>query len=193
MFPVVTVLPDAPRHSETLGSKPKFWYDDPDLGLCLFKEVRPGTGEDWAEKVAEHVCRRVGLPHARYELAEWNGKRGVVTPVIKRTEERLILGNELLGEFVLEYEDATVCRRSCHCPEVPGKVGEQVWGHGLGSAPARRGTPLDCRQTLSETVLVGSRPRTPPKCPVDAARPRNPFGPRSAGTTPDFPPGEYAP
>lgn len=124
MFPIVTVAPNAPRGQEQLGSKPKFWYDDPDLGLCLFKEVRPGTGEDWAEKIAEHVCRSIGLPHARYELAAWNNKRGVVTPVIKRAEERLILGNELLGQFVTEYEDATdphgrnrlhTCENVLHC------------------------------------------------------------------------------
>lgn len=107
MFPVVIVAPNAPRGQEQLGSKPKFWYDDPNLGLCLFKEVRPGTGEDWAEKIAEHVCRNVGLPHARYELAEYNGKRGVVTPVIHRLAERLIMGNELLGQFVTEYEGST--------------------------------------------------------------------------------------
>ena len=54
---------------ETVGSKPKFWFREDDRWL-LFKADDRGTGEDWAEVVACHLCGLlVGLPHVEYELA----------------------------------------------------------------------------------------------------------------------------
>ena len=53
---------------ETLGSKPKFWFNEEDKRL-LFKADDRGTGEDWAEVIACHLCRLLGLPHVEYELA----------------------------------------------------------------------------------------------------------------------------
>lgn len=63
-----------------MGTKPKFWFDHEELGLCLFKESRQNTGEDWAEKIASELCDLLGLPHARYELATCEGMRGTVSP-----------------------------------------------------------------------------------------------------------------
>jgi hypothetical protein len=51
MFPVLTVPDDAADSYEQMGTKPKFWFDHPDLGRCLFKQqTRGNSGEDWAEK-----------------------------------------------------------------------------------------------------------------------------------------------
>lgn len=98
MFPVIEVGPDAPIKSETMGTKRKFWFQHSELGFSLFKLARPGTGEDWSEKIAEQLCRLLGLPHARYELAVSAEGPGVVTPsfVPDPSVDRLLPGNELL-------------------------------------------------------------------------------------------------
>ena len=65
MFPEVRVPDDAPLLTEPLGSKPKFWFQNAASVMCLFKEVRPNTGEDWSEKVACELCRFLDLPLER--------------------------------------------------------------------------------------------------------------------------------
>ena len=100
MFHVVEVPSGAPGLTEQLGTKPKFWYDD---NRRLFKEARAATGEDWAEKVASELCTLLGTPHAIYDLAIWNGKRGVVTETFVPDGARLVHGNELLGHLVPGY------------------------------------------------------------------------------------------
>ena len=98
MFSVIEVGPDAPVKSETMGTKRKFWFEHAELGFSLFKLARPGTGEDWSEKIAEQLCQLLGLPHARYELAVSVEGPGVVTPsfVPDPHVDRLLPGNELL-------------------------------------------------------------------------------------------------
>jgi hypothetical protein len=103
LFQIIQVPDDAIEQTEAMGTKRKFWYEDEHLGLCLFKHSRHDAGEDWAEKVAEQVCELLGIPHARYELAVWNGHRGVVTPRFTGDDERLIPGNELLVELDPTY------------------------------------------------------------------------------------------
>ncbi|MGJ3248762.1 MAG: hypothetical protein ACFE0I_22150 [Elainellaceae cyanobacterium] len=74
-FPVIEISSDAPEESEAMGTKEKFWFRDPERGLCLYKKARPNTGEDWSEKIAAELCQLIGLPHANYELAAFNGDR----------------------------------------------------------------------------------------------------------------------
>jgi hypothetical protein len=67
----------------------------------LFKAEERGTGEDWAEKLACELCRRIGLPHVDCDLAEeYNGEDylhpSVVCPHCAPAPLSLILGNELL-------------------------------------------------------------------------------------------------
>jgi hypothetical protein len=107
MFLIIEVSKGAPNRQEQLGTKPKFWYDDDDLGLCLFKETRFNTGEDWAEKIAAYLCEVLGIPHAQYELAMWQGKRGVITRALHQETERLFLGNELLASNLPGYGEET--------------------------------------------------------------------------------------
>ena len=95
-FPIIEVPADAVGETEPMGTKRKFWYPDPTLGLCLFKYSRPDAGEDWAEKVTEQLCILLGLPHARYELAEFMGHRGVISPIFVGVGEELVPGNRLL-------------------------------------------------------------------------------------------------
>lgn len=94
MFQIVQVPSGAADLPEQMGTKAKFWFDD---SRRLFKEGRPGTGENWAEVIAAELAALLGLPHATYSLAEYEGRRGVVTESFVPSGARLILGNELIG------------------------------------------------------------------------------------------------
>ncbi len=96
MYPIIEVLIQNADAYEQLGTKPKFWYRDADGQTCLFKESRPDTGEHWAEKVACELCELLGIPHAHYELAHFQGARGVISPNFVPESGDLIHGNELL-------------------------------------------------------------------------------------------------
>lgn len=100
MFPVITVPDDAADLQEQLGTKPKFWFGNKP---SLFKEVREGTGEDWSEKVACELAELLGIPHAKYDLALWKSRRGVVSDSFLPSGGRLIHGNELLAKIVPRY------------------------------------------------------------------------------------------
>jgi hypothetical protein len=88
---------------ETLGTKPKFWWFDQGQRRLLFKAEDRGTGEDWAEKIACHLCELLGLPHVHYEMAEEfsHGKKirpGVICENLAPAPMSLVLGNQLLFE-----------------------------------------------------------------------------------------------
>ncbi len=97
LFPVFVVPDDAPVRSEAMGSKDKFWFSRNDE-RWLFKQVRPGQGEDWAEVLAAALADFLGLPRAHYELARWRGERGVVTRRFSPDGFDLVHGNELLAQ-----------------------------------------------------------------------------------------------
>ncbi|MGN2246943.1 hypothetical protein ACFWZ3_09650 [Frateuria sp. GZRR35] len=110
----VIQVPDTARQLEQLGTKEKFWFEDEHRQLHLFKVARDNTGEDWAEKISAELCEALGLPHADYELAEHEGRRGVLTPRFHPEGGRLVFGNELLSFVVAEYETAPRHRRVHH-------------------------------------------------------------------------------
>lgn len=103
MYPVVHVPDSAAELTEQLGTKPKFWFRSEGITPTLFKEARPGTGEDWAEKAAAELAALLGLPHADYDLAQWRDRRGVVTPSFVPVGGRLVHGNELMAEVIEDY------------------------------------------------------------------------------------------
>lgn len=104
MYPIIKVPADAPEAPEPLGTKQKFWYEG---GRFLFKQIRHGTGEDWAEKVCAELARRLRLPHAEYDLAQWERDDGYVRGVRSRNfcpqGAALTFGNELLAEADPDY------------------------------------------------------------------------------------------
>lgn len=104
-FRLIEVPLDAPEADEDLGTKEKFWFRHHDLGSCLFKKARPNTGEDWAEKIAAELCELLGLPHADYELAAYNGENGIISPSFLPSQKGgiLTLGNEILARIVSNY------------------------------------------------------------------------------------------
>lgn len=105
MFPVLPIPSDAYDFAEQMGTKFKFWYDDPLLARTLFKEGRPATGENWAEKLACEFAMMLGIPHAYYELAQWRGRYGVLSPSFVPSSGRLIHGNEIVGGKVIMAPD----------------------------------------------------------------------------------------
>jgi hypothetical protein len=103
VYPIIEVPDDAYDLPEQLGTKRKFWYRDNSGKAFLFKEGRPNTGENWAEKVCSELCELLAIPHARYELAAWRAHKGVITPKFLSNDARLVLGNEILAKVIEDY------------------------------------------------------------------------------------------
>ena len=108
---------------EQLGTKPKRWLMRPDSDeRWLLKYVTHSTrndgsqyqkGDDWAERVAFGVARKLGIPAARTELAVEHSSGATRMGIISRSvlaapdaqgrpTEELVPGNELLAEQVSE-------------------------------------------------------------------------------------------
>lgn len=114
-YPIIDLSDCVPEQLEQLGTKTKFWYYDAQGKRRLFKEGRPGTGENWAEKVCGELCTQLNIPHADYELAVWkNNRKGVVSSTFVPDGGRLILGNELLAKVVKDYDDTRRYRLRQH-------------------------------------------------------------------------------
>ncbi|MBD2180460.1 HipA-like protein [Planktothrix sp. FACHB-1355] len=105
VFPIITVPPDAPEYDEPIRTKEEeaFWFHEQNLGLCLYKEARLNTGEDWAEKIASELCTFLRLPHAEYDLATYNGKRGTISRSFVPEGGTSIVGIEVLARLVPDY------------------------------------------------------------------------------------------
>jgi hypothetical protein len=114
-YPILTVDPDTVEDEEQLGSKPKFWFRH-EGRRWLFKEVRPNTGEHWAEKVASELAVLLQVPAAKVELAQCLGRRGcaVQSFITERRREVLVHGNELLAGAVTGYDMSKRFRQSDH-------------------------------------------------------------------------------
>jgi hypothetical protein len=115
---------------ETLGSKPKFWFSEDNRRL-LFKAEDRGTGEDWAEVVACHLCSLLGLPHVEYELAaEYDDEKyirpGVVCPNMAPGPLTLVLGNELLLALDQQYSTQQRFKVRQHTVEAVSEIVSQL-------------------------------------------------------------------
>jgi hypothetical protein len=103
LFPIIEVSADAAQAEEAMGTKFKFWFQHLEMGNCLFKMARPNTGEDWSEKIASELCKLLGLPHARYELAVWGDIAGTISPSFLTSNTILLHGNDILASVVSNY------------------------------------------------------------------------------------------
>lgn len=122
MFQVVEVPEEAAEFSEQMGTKFKFWYQNEKYGLTLFKEGRPGTGENWAEVLAAELARLLGIPHATYQLAKWRDRPGVITRNFVPEGARLIHGNELVGGKVTVGNDNAQIRYYAQRSHIASRV-----------------------------------------------------------------------
>lgn len=115
---IINIPVDAREDTEQLGSKPKFWVllDDK---RWLFKEARPNTGEDWAEKAAADIAKALGIKAASVELAQYAGRRGCISLnfVNVAAGEALVHGNEVLAMRVTGYDKGKKFRQSDHTLE----------------------------------------------------------------------------
>lgn len=101
-FPVIDVAEDAPEVTEMMGTKYKFWFQHPTLGRCLYKQPRRNSGEDWTEKIAAELAKLLGLPHAQYELASFQGHFGTISLSFlpENSSFSFIPGNQILPPTV---------------------------------------------------------------------------------------------
>lgn len=112
-FPIMKVDPEWAVEREPMGTKDKFWYQEPekDESLWLFKFPRENTGEHWAEKIAAEAAGLLEIPHARVELAELEPGQtgsavepGTVSESFLANDAELIHGNEILASALEEYD-----------------------------------------------------------------------------------------
>jgi len=114
-YPIINVPADAANQLEQLGTKSKFWYHDQYSDeRFLFKQGRPGTGENWAEKACCEISELLGIPHALYDFAVCDENDGVVSPTFVPEGGRLIHGNELLAKSYPDYDDGRAYRVRQH-------------------------------------------------------------------------------
>ena len=138
----------APESQEALGTKYKFWYRDDTYGMCLFKEGRPNTGENWAERIAAELARLIDLPHADYELAEYDNRRGVISKTLVAGGARIVHGNELLPSYTgwSSVSGGPLFRNTEY---TLGRVMAYLWGgRELISAPYSWPKPECCESAL---------------------------------------------
>jgi hypothetical protein len=146
MFQVHDIPTGSSQIVEPLGTKYKFWYRDPAFGLTLFKEGRPGTGENWAERIACELAMLLQLPHATYHFATYEGRQGVISPSLVERGARIVHGNELLESLSTGYEQGERYRN-------PNHTLRRVFAY-LKRSSELLGAPYDWKQTTSIRTAV---------------------------------------
>ena len=88
--------------------KNKFWFND---YTWMYKEVDNefNTYEEYAELICYELSKLLNIRAAEYDLATFNGKKGVITRSVIGKNEKLIHGTELLNEV---YEDFFVLKQT---------------------------------------------------------------------------------
>lgn len=90
--------------------KNKFWFNN---YTWMYKEVDNdyNTYEEYAEIICYELSKLLSIRSAEYDLASFNGKKGVITRSVINDNEKLIHGTELLNEV---YEDYFVLKQTLH-------------------------------------------------------------------------------
>lgn len=104
-YPVLDVSAWRVAQLEPGGTDEKVWLDVPDADTkALFKPNRlradPEQGEDWPEKLASELAATLGLPAARVDLAERDGRRGCLSYDVVPTRWELQPGAVLLNQLL---------------------------------------------------------------------------------------------
>ncbi len=146
-FPVIDLNDEIAEHvreDETMGTKRKAWL----LNLqtkerALLKFARPGSGEDWSEKVAHEIACALGIPcPPRLELATSGGDHAVLSWSFLKRGQSLIHGNELLSHADDSYPQHEFYRVPQHTLTAvervlrafsppPNSPRDGVWGDGF--------------------------------------------------------------
>ena len=128
-YSIFTVEPAWVLGPEEMGSKEKFWYRNPEEPETnyLFKFPKSGTGQHWAEKIAEQIADVLQIKHARVELAEFRKEYGSVSESFALGDEALRHGNEVLELVVSGYNPKQKFRQSAHTLENIFQVMDRVF------------------------------------------------------------------
>lgn len=114
-YAIIEIQPDWVLEEEAMGSKDKFWFQEAqDRSKWLFKYPQPNTGQHWAEKIAAEVADRLGILHARVELALFQDTRGSATESFAREGRDLYHGNQVLAGQLLGYDPDKTFGQSEH-------------------------------------------------------------------------------
>lgn len=113
-YDIATIDPGVDRWDEQLGTKSKFWFSR-DGDSWPFKEARPNTGEDWAEKIASELAHRAEFSAVVVELAVWGTHRGSICRTFRSEGDLLVHGNELLSGAIPAYDVGKRRRQAQHC------------------------------------------------------------------------------
>jgi hypothetical protein len=118
LFPVIEIQPEWVLEPEALGSKQKFWYRQPESKSdWLFKYPKQNTGQHWAEKIAAEIASCMDIPHARVELALFQGEQGSIAESFVQVSQDLFHGNQILARKVSEYDPKIKRKQSDHTLE----------------------------------------------------------------------------
>ena len=151
------VKPEWILDPEEMGSKTKFWYSRPggQENNWLFKYPRTNTGEHWAEKISAEVAALLEIPHARVELAVFEGEQGSVTESFARGGQELVHGNQMLARVVHGYDPKGKFSQSSHTLKNVWQVMDTVF-----VAPeARTQEKLCIAEYLVFDALIGNTDR----------------------------------
>ncbi len=87
---------------ETKGARNKFWFNNYEY---LFKETYSDSYEDYAELIASELANFLNISCASYDLAIYNGKKGVITKNFVNEDDgnELISGTEIINEVYQKY------------------------------------------------------------------------------------------
>ena len=157
-YPVLNVEYGWCLGTEAMGTKRKFWYQDPssqDTTKWLFKFPRPNTGEHWAEKIAAEIARLLDIPHAKVELATCDGQRGSTCESFVCKEQVLNHGNELLQEVVFNYDYRMRFHQSSHTIENIWAVMDYVFANTENARQAK----IRVSEYLVLDALIGNTDR----------------------------------
>ena len=119
-YSIIEVKPEWMLDQESMGSKEKFWYRNPEAEPptnFLFKYPRPGSGEHWSEKIAAEVARCLDIDRANVELAIFQGAPGSATESFTQNRLGLLHGNQLLELTVQGYDPERRYRQTFHTLE----------------------------------------------------------------------------
>ena len=80
----------------------KFWFNNYEY---MYKDVYHETYEDYAELIAYRLSEYLGIKSAFYDLAIYNGNKGVITRnlVLDNENEEMLSGTEIITQVYTEY------------------------------------------------------------------------------------------
>ena len=73
-------------------------FIDDNNEIYFFKYLT--IGNPYGELIAEEVLKDLNLPHAEYDLAIYNGEKGVLTKNFRKKDKEYISGEELLLDYI---------------------------------------------------------------------------------------------